>query len=158
MESMETLLIYFSVYITVYSEHSKIKKKLKEKLSYGRLLLIAKNWTIKILCLSFYAIKSEKVNAHRSGKTSCIIFPSASKIDFLDLTNFRIVLMILCVLVYKYTCLYMYILRYQKCSKLSSQGRGRLLEGAQNSLFSELQVRLFTLLKVNLTTKVLSCS
>lgn len=43
MESMETLLIYFSVYITVYSEHSKIKKKLKEKLSYGRLLLIAKN-------------------------------------------------------------------------------------------------------------------
>lgn len=51
----------------------------------------------------------------------------------------------------------MYILRYYKCSKLSRQGRGRL-EGAQNSLSSELQIKIFTLLKVNLTTKVLSYS
>lgn len=51
----------------------------------------------------------------------------------------------------------MYILRYYKCFNLSCQGSERL-EDAQNSLSSELQVVIFTLLKVNLTTEVLSYS
>lgn len=46
---------------------------------------------------------------------------------------------------------------YYKCFKLSHQGRERL-EGAQNSLSSELRVVIFTLLKVNLTMEVLSYS
>lgn len=51
----------------------------------------------------------------------------------------------------------MYILRYYKCFNLSRQGSKRL-EGAQNSLSSDLQVVIFTLLKVNFTTEVLSYS
>lgn len=57
-----------------------------------------------------------------------------------------------CINMYPYICT-----RYYKCSKLSGQSRERL-EGAQNSLSSELQVVIFTLLKVNLTTEVLSYS
>lgn len=97
----------------------------------------------------------ELKSAQRSGKTTRIIFPPALKIDFLDVTNSRIILMVL------YVCInisiYMCILRYYKCFNLSRQGSVRL-DGAQNSLSSELQVVIFTLLKVKLTTEVVSYS
>lgn len=152
-------ILYFNVYLAVYSEHSKTEKitldKNKEKLSNRKLHLIGNNWTIKILYLSFYDTTVKKTMFTGLEKLPASSFFQILKRDFLDLTNFRIVFMILCVHIYKY--INMHILRCYKCFKPSRQGRERL-EGAQNSLSPELQVVIFTLLKVNLTTKVLSYS
>lgn len=63
--------------------------KNKEKISYGKLLLIVDNWNIKIFCLSFYDITGKKGDAERFGDLLHIVFPPVPRRGFFHLSKFR---------------------------------------------------------------------
>lgn len=75
MENTEILqILYFKVYITVYSEHNREKDLDKnEESKLQKQLLIGNNWTGKILYLPFYDTTVKK--AMLTGLEKLLISP-----------------------------------------------------------------------------------
>lgn len=119
----------------MYSKLSIIAKiylhKNKEKISYGKLLLIGDNWNIKIFVFHFMMLQEKKVMLKGLEVLSTSLFSSSQK-GLLSSAKVqsRIGLMILCVCIYGYICTSVYNINFLSWSH---QGRGKL-EGTQNSL------------------------